>query len=194
MSAITDLFPRTRAEVIRLLFTGGNQEIHLRDIARLAGMSPAALQKELTYLTHKEFVLNRRDGNRLYYRANPAHPLFPELCGIAMKTTGITVELNKALSAVEGIDLAWIFGSVAAQTATSQSDVDLIVLGSVGLRKLTPFLRGVAQKLGREINPVCMTLAEWHKKMLSGDVFVTRLSDEPKLWLKGGADELAAMV
>jgi predicted nucleotidyltransferase len=193
MSAITDLFPRARAEILRLLFSGGSMEIHLRDLARLAGMSPAALQKELTHLTNKEFVLMRRDGNRAYYRANAAHPLFTDLCGIALKTTGIATELSKSLSNVDGIDCAWIFGSVAAQTATSKSDVDLLVLGSMGLRKLTPALRGVAQALGREINPVCMSVAEWREKKRSGDAFVTRVANEPKVWLKGGADELAAM-
>jgi|688.fasta_scaffold38854_5 predicted nucleotidyltransferase len=193
MSAITDLFPRTRAEILRLLFSNGNLEIHLRDLARLAGMSPAALQKELTHLTNKEFVLMRRDGNRVYYRANAAHPLFAELCGIALKTTGIAAELSRSLSNVDGIVCAWIFGSVAAQTATSQSDVDLLVLGSVGLRKLTPALRGVAQALGREINPVCMSVTEWLEKKRRGDAFVTRVANEPKLWLKGGADELATM-
>ena len=57
MNALTDLFPKARAEILRLLFAGGNQEIHLRDLARLAALSPAALQKELTSLAAKEFVL-----------------------------------------------------------------------------------------------------------------------------------------
>lgn len=193
MGALSDLFPKTRAEILRLLFETGDQEIHLRDLARLAGLSPAALQKELTSLAAKELVLTRRDGNRLYYRANTAHPLYPELRGIVLKTSGIAAELGRALEAVGGIDLALIFGSVAAGTATGQSDVDLLVIGSTGLRKLTPALRGVADSLGREINPVCLTPAEWGKKLRSGDAFAARVVNEPKLWLKGGPDALAAM-
>lgn len=193
MSTLSDLFPKTRAEILRLLFESGDQEIHLRDLARLAGLSPAALQKELTSLATKEFVLSRRDGNRLYYRANIAHPLYPELRGIVLKTTGVATELGRALSSVEGIDFALIFGSVAAGTATARSDVDLLVIGNTGLRKITPALRGVAETLGREINPVCFTPAEWREKRRKGDAFVTRVSAEPKLWLKGGPDALAAM-
>ncbi len=86
MNALSDLFPKARSEILRLLFETGEQEIHLRDIARLAEMSPAALQKELTALASKELVLTRRDGNRLYYRANTAHPLYPELNGLVVKT------------------------------------------------------------------------------------------------------------
>jgi predicted nucleotidyltransferase len=193
MSALSDLFPKTRTEIFRLLFVDGNQEIHLRDLARLAGLSPAALQKELTTLATKELVLTRRDGNRLYYRANIGHLLYPELHGIVLKTSGIAAELGRALFPVEGIDLALIFGSVAAGTATSKSDVDLLVLGNTGLRKITPALRGVAETLGREINPVCFTPAEWREKRAKGDAFATRVSAEPKLWLKGDPDALAAM-
>jgi DNA-binding transcriptional ArsR family regulator len=193
MSALSDLFPKTRAEILRLLFETGDQEIHLRDLARLASLSPAALQKELTSLAAKELVTTRRDGNRLYYRANTAHPLYPELRGLVLKTSGIAAELRRALEPVDGIDLALIFGSVAAGNATGQSDVDLLVIGSTGLRKLTPALRGIADSLGREINPICITPAEWREKLHRGDAFAARVSAEPKLWLKGGPDALAAM-
>jgi len=193
MSALSDLFPKARAEILRLLFETGEQEIHLRDLARLAALSPAALQKELTSLAAKELVLTRRDGNRLYYRANTGHPLYPELHGITLKTSGIAAELGRALAPVAGIDLALIFGSVAAGTATGKSDVDLLVIGTPGLRKISPALRGVADALGREINPVCLTPAEWRDKLGRGDAFARRVAAEPKLWLKGGPDALAAM-
>ena len=193
MSALSDLFPKARAEIFRLLFETGDQEIHLRDLARLAALSPSALQKELTSLANKELVLTRRDGNRLYYRANTAHPLYPELHGITLKTSGISAELTRALAPVQGIDLALIFGSVAAGTATGKSDVDLLIIGNTGLRKLTPGLRGLADSLGREINPICLTPAEWRDKRAKDDAFAKRVSAEPKIWLKGGPDALAAM-
>ena len=193
MNALSDLFPKARAEIFRLLFETGDREIHLRDLARLAALSPAALQKELTSLAAKELVLTRRDGNRLYYRANTAHPLFQDLRGLVLKTSGIGPEIARALSAAEGIDLAFVFGSVAAGTASGSSDVDLLVIGSVGLRKLTTALRGLADSLAREINPVCLTAAEWREKRRKRDAFATRVATEPKLWLKGGPDALAAM-
>jgi len=193
MNALRDLFPKARAEIFRLLFEPQGQEIHLRDLARLAHLSPAALQKELTFLAAKEFVLTRRDGNRLYYRANTAHPLYPDLRGLTLKTSGIAATLSGALADLPGIQCAFIFGSVAAGTATSQSDVDLVILGSTGLRQITPVLRGAAETLGREINPVSFTPVEWREKLKRRDAFATRVSTEPKLWLKGGPDALAAM-
>ena len=193
MNLLTDLFPKAKAEIFRLLFAQGNQENHLRDLARMAELSPAALQKELTALAAKELVLTRRDGNRLYYRANPAHPLYPELHGMALKTSGITAALTQVLANISGINTALIFGSVAAGTANSQSDIDLLILGHIGLRKLAPVLRKSSESLGREINPVCLTPEEWQQKLAKGDALAQRIAIEPKLMLKGGIDAIAAM-
>ncbi len=193
MGGLCDLFPKTRAEILHLLFETANQEIHLRDLARLAGLSVAAVQKELTSMAAKGYVLTRRDGNRLYYRANATHPLYPELHGLARKTSGMVGQLRRALAKVEGLDVAFIFGSVAADTHTSGSDLDLLAIGSAGLRKTSAALAGLSDSLSREITPVCLTANEWREKVRSADVFATHVLNEPKLWLKGGPDELAAM-
>ena len=193
MSTLTDLFPKARAEILRLLFDDPAKEVHLRDLARHAGLTPAALQRELGNLSSAGLVTPRRDGNRLYFRANTGHPLYPELHGLVIKTTGIATELRQALLPVVGIDVAFIFGSAAAGTLGSSSDVDVLILGSAGLRKVTPVLRGIAQSLGREINPFCITPDEWTAKLSAGDAFVSRVAAEPKLWLKGGPDAFATM-
>jgi predicted nucleotidyltransferase len=187
------IFPKARAEVLRLLFADAGKEAHVRDLARLAGLTPAAMQKELSYLQELGLVVGERDGNRLYYRAEVTHPLFPELRGLTVKTTGIVHELRKALEKVPGVDLAFVFGSVAAGTAKPGSDVDVMLIGTAGLRKVTPALRGVSELLGREINPHCLTVDEWRLKRSKKDAFVNRILSEPKLWLKGDDDELGKL-
>lgn len=193
MTDLTALFPKARAETLRLLFNAPGKELHLRDMARLATLSPGAMQKELTYLQEIGLVASRRDGNRLYYRAETAHPLFPELRGLVAKTTGIVPELTKALADLPGVALAFVFGSVAAGTAKADSDVDVMVIGTVGLRRVTPALRRVSSRLSREINPHCLTADEWRLRRSKKDVFIKRVLSEPKLWLKGGGDELGKL-
>lgn len=190
---LTALFPRTRAEVFRLLFEDPSRELHLRDLAREAGLSPAALQRELASLAGSGLVLSRRDGNRHYFKANTGHPWYADLHGLVGKTTGIVPALRNALAPLEGITFAFVFGSMAAGDATASSDVDLLILGSIGLRKLTPALRGLSQTFSRELNPYCMTTEEWRRKCKSGDAFARRVTREPKLWLKGDADVFGAM-
>lgn len=58
---LTAIFPKARAEVFRLLFAEPGKEVHLRDLARLAGLTPAAMQKELAYLQEIGMVKGERD-------------------------------------------------------------------------------------------------------------------------------------
>lgn len=78
------------------------KEAHVRDLARLADMTPAAMQKELGYLLEIGLVNCERDGNRLYFRAETTHPLIAELRGLVVKTTGIVPELREAQEKVPG--------------------------------------------------------------------------------------------
>lgn len=193
MLTLSQLFPKARSEILRLLFGDPDQELHVRDLARQAGLTPAAIQRELARLVDAGLLISRRDGNRLYVHADRTHPIYPELRGLVTKTSGVAAAIRQALDPVEGIEWAFLFGSTAAGTDTPSSDIDLLAIGSAGLRAISPILRPLANTLGREINPHCLTPAEWLEKWKRGDVFVSRLHSEPKLWLKGTPDALAEL-
>ena len=53
----------------------------------------------------------------------------------------------------------YLFGSHAWGTPTEDSDVDLMVIGDIGLRDIAPRLRPAIDSIGREINPVVMSPA-----------------------------------
>lgn len=176
-----------------MLFSGSEQELHLREVARQSGLTPAGIQKELDGLAKTGLIVPRRDGNRLYYRAATEHPLYPELRGLVTKTTGIQAQLREAIATIPGVEIAFIFGSVATGTAAASSDVDVMIIGTVGLRRLAPAMRRVSETASREINPHCLTAEEWSAKVKKRDIFVSRISTEPKLWIKGGPHELGRL-
>jgi predicted nucleotidyltransferase len=97
--------------------------------------------------------------------------------------------LAEALRGVKGIEAAFVFGSLAAGAGKGASDVDLFVIGDAGLRALAPVLRRATDSLGREINPVTMTAAEFRQRR-GKDAFVRDVLRKEKLFVKGGADEL----
>ncbi|MDQ8198186.1 nucleotidyltransferase domain-containing protein [Pelagicoccus enzymogenes] len=193
MVTLHSLFSKARAEIFRLLLLDPKKELHLRDIARQSGMAVGGLQKEVQRLEELELIASRRDGNRLYFRGNESHPIYPELRGIVEKTSGLSDLLMEAIEGLEGIQLAFVFGSTASGEAKANSDVDFFAIGSVGLRKLTPKLRPVSESLGREINPYTITTKGFSKKAASGDAFIQSVLNAPKLWIKGSDDELTAM-
>lgn len=186
------LFPQVRAEVLRLLFADASRELHLRDLTRQSGLGLGTVQGELEKLSQADLVTSRRDGNRRYFRANASHPLFADLQQIVLKTAGMRDVLADVLRGVTGVEVAFVFGSLAANAGKAASDVDLLVIGEVSLRKLVPVLRGAGEKLGREINPVTMSAAEFAKGRAKNPFLVDVLG-KPKLFVKGGPDELARL-
>ena len=189
-SLFSTLFSTSRSEVLRLLFPQPGTELYLREIQRASGLALRSIQLELETLLAHDLIVARRDGNRVYYRANSRHAIFPELQGLVLKTAGLADVLRDALAEVSGIKVAFIFGSVASGMERAESDVDLMVLGEIGLRPLAPLLRIASQSLNREINPHVMTIPEWQRKTAGADVFVNRVLQEPKIWLRGNEDEL----
>lgn len=189
MRLLPILFPRVRAEVLRLLFADATRELHLRDLTRQSGLGLGTVQDELEKLSAADLVTSMRAGNRRYYRANARHPLFPDLQQLVLKTAGLRDVLVSALKDVKGIEVAFVFGSLAAGSGRAASDVDLLVIGEAGLRALAPGLRRASESLGREINPVTMTAVEYARGKKKHPLLLD-LADKEKLFIIGGADEL----
>lgn len=189
MNLLHQLFPQGRAEILRLLFAAPDREMHLRDLARQSGLNVKSIQTELEKLSQADLVSSERDGNRRYFRANATHPLFADLRQIVLKTAGLRDVLADALKPVKGVEVAFVFGSLAHGSGKAASDVDLLVIGAASLRALSPALRAAGQVLGREINPVTLTAAEFRRGRKQNP-FLADVLGKPMLFVKGGPDEL----
>ena len=55
---------------------------------------------------------------------NDSHPLYPEIRSLVLKTSGLADVIREA-PGQESIRLAFVFGSVANGSETSESDIDL---------------------------------------------------------------------
>lgn len=187
------LSSRVRAELFRLLFGLSEVPIHTRELHRRSGLSLGTVQQELRKLVRLGLIVARKDGNRVCYSANREHPLYVDIHRMVLKTSGLAHVLRAALTGA-GVELAFVFGSMARGDAGASSDVDLLVVGGLGLRKLTERLSGVADQLGREVNPHIMNAETLRKRIRAKEHLVTRIMHEQKLFVVGSADELAAMV
>lgn len=190
MSSLADIIgSKSRSEIFRLLFERPGTELYLRELHRQSGLSIRPIQEELAKLKEVGLVKVRIDGNRVYYSANTEHPLFPEIRSLVEKTSGVEVLLREALSDSE-IQFAFIFGSVASGTASPKSDLDLLVIGDLGLRKLTVLLRGMTNRIGRLVSPHVMTAQEFNRKVHEKDHFISTVMKAKKIFVIGDEREL----
>ncbi|MEW6387075.1 MAG: nucleotidyltransferase domain-containing protein [Thermodesulfobacteriota bacterium] len=193
MGTLSDILSsRVRAEIFRLLFGLDEKELHLREMERQASLSLSTIRQDLQKLVKLDLVTTRRDGNRLYYRANTEHPLYPDIRNLVLKTAGL-VEIFKSVLGREGVKVAFVFGSLAINKERAASDVDLMVIGTVGLRTLSSWLSGVSDQIGREVNPHTMTVEEFRRRKEKGDHFLSNVLESPKLFIIGNENNLAAM-
>lgn len=181
-----------KAEIFRLLFGPVDRELHVREIERQSGFADSTVRQELRRLARLGLITGRKDGNRLCYSANHAHPLYPDLRNLVLKTSGLVEVLREALQN-PAITVAFVFGSIASQQDRPESDVDLMVIGRVGLRKLATLLSGVSVRLGREINPHTLTVEEFARRRAAREHFLTQILAAPKLFVLGTEHELEAM-
>lgn len=193
MAKLDRLFlSRSRAEVFRILFGVAEAELHVRAIERASGLNINAIRTELANLKELDLVVERRDGNRLYYAANRSHPLHEELRSIVLKTAGLGDVLKSALGGL-AIRVAFVFGSIGRAEEKARSDLDLLIVGSVGLRSVARALQGTAERIGREVNAVTMTAAEFKERLAKDDAFIKDVMAKPKIFVVGDQNELAAV-
>jgi len=188
------LFSSTQQRVLGYLFGQPERSFFANELIGLVGAGSGAVQRELKRLAESGLVTVTRRGNQKHFQANPASPIFDELCAIVRKTFGLAGPLREALAQLaEQIDAAFVYGSVAKKSDTAASDIDLMVVSdSLTYADLFGALEEVAGKLGRPVNPTVYSRAELARRVGEGNAFVMRVLAQPKLWLIGDEHVLAA--
>lgn len=191
---IDALFPKTRRDILAATYSQPQRWWYLSELAQQLNTTPSSLQRELQSLVSSGILRQRRDGRRTYFQAETESPIFAELRGIITKTLGVAEALRDALLKFgDRISCAFLYGSVARRQEHTLSDVDLMVIGSVGLSELSPHLQAFEKKFKREINATCYSPEEFRKKAEAENHFVMSVLGGEKTFLKGDEDELGSL-
>ena len=188
------LFPKGRQRVLAVLFGNPDRSFYANEVIALAQSGTGSVQRELAALSEAGLLTVTRQGNQKHYQANAGAPVFAELRGLVMKTTGLADVLRAALAPLAPqIDAAFVYGSVAKQQDTAQSDIDLLVVSAhLGYADVFGALENATVSLGRKVNPSLYTPADIAKRIKQDNAFVTRVLQQPKIWLIGNEEQLRA--
>lgn len=191
MGSATDiLFGKTRQAVLARLYDVPVKTYYLRELSRQTGISVGALQKELRTLLGADLIVSEKDGNRVSYRANTSHPVYPELLALVRKTCGIRSMIRRALEPLEEhIRFAAIYGSMARQAEHARSDIDLLVVGDISLGSLLDVLQPLEDVFAREISVRLFSPDEFRRKLEDRDRFVAGVVNGPLEILMGELDD-----
>ena len=186
------LFPKVRQRVLAVLFGNPDRSFYANEVIALAQSGTGAVQRELAALLDAGLLLMTRRGNQKHFQANSAAPVFAELRGLVLKTMGLADVLRAALAPLEAqVSTAFVYGSVAKQQDTAHSDIDvLIVSATLGYADVFGALESATTQLGRKVNPTLYTPKDISKRVAQDNAFVTRVLQQPKIWLIGSEVQL----
>lgn len=191
MKSLADqLLGSSRAAVLAVLLLRPEESLHVRELARLTGVSPGTLHRELRALTEMGLLHRRAVGRQVFYAANRACPVFEDLAGLLRKTAGLIDVLRSALVPLTNrIERAFVYGSMASGQTHAHSDIDVMVIGDLGFADVVLALAPAQESLRREINPTVLRATDFKRKRRQVDGFVAKVLKGPTLWLLGPNDE-----
>jgi len=164
---------------------------YLHELARSVNLRPSSIQRDAAILVAAGILIRRKDGNRVYFKADPACPIFSEIRDLLIKTVALVDILRKALQPfAPRMPIAFVYGSIASSEERSSSDVDLMIIGSVRLADVAAALRELEPQVGRSINPTVYSPTEFAKKLKTGNNFLKTVIAGKKLFIFGNGDDL----
>ena len=185
------LFTPVQQRVLGLLFGQPDRRFQGAELIRLAKAGTGAPHRLLQRLASCGLVRVDAVGRQKFYQANPAAPIHNELVALVRKTVGLRQPLREALMPLaDDIELAFVFGSVAAGEDRAGSDIDLMVVAhSLDYATLFNALQSAEQALDRPVNPNIVAPAEWARKRRQKDGFIARVAARPRLLVIGEDDD-----
>lgn len=163
------------------LFVFSEGPLTLSELARRAGTSVAGAHKEVERLEASGLVTSKSSGRSRLVEPNRVSPVYQELHGLLTKSMGPEPLLRAALSEINGIETAFIFGSWADPNQRAPQDIDLMVIGDPDIGEVYDSVSEVEGEVGRPINVVIRSREEW---AIAEGAFERAVQRRPKIELK----------
>ena len=185
---------KTKRKLLTLLLTNPKRRFYVREISRDIKENINSVRCELKKLSSIGLVSSEKEANLLYYKINIRCPVYKELKSLIYKTEAFGSYLKEISSFPNDIQLAFVYGSTAYNQEWERSDIDLFVVGDIDGEKLHRYISEIEEKIGREINTVHMSPAEFKVKIKKKDAFLKRVVSGEKIFVKGDEGALSRII
>ena len=181
---------KARKKLLSFFLSNEKNQYYLRELERLTGISVGNIRRELNTLKADRFFVTEKKGNLLFYKINEQHPLYKEIKKILMTEIGIEAEIRDMFDKIKGVEVAFIYGSYASKKHRTDSDVDILIVGSPNRDLLSEEVSKLEKKYQKEINYQVYSRAGYREKLTSKNSFLIEIKKRPKIFLIGKDDDL----
>lgn len=157
---------KMRVRILMRLFLNPEQQAYLRGLAGEFGASTSQVREELQHLSEAGLLNSQKTGRQMNYKANQAHPLFPELQSMVKKSLGMDHIIESILERLGTLDMAYLIGDYAEGKDTGL--IDLVLIGKIDKTNLDDLTKKAERYIKRKIRTLVLTQDEYDKM---GDIF-----------------------
>ncbi|MCB4757233.1 MAG: nucleotidyltransferase domain-containing protein, partial [Elusimicrobia bacterium] len=180
------LFNKSKTMLLRIFFTNPDRAFYVHELGKILNKKPGIFHRALNQLENDGFLTSRFQANARYFKANPNHPLFPELKNIVFKTAGVEASLKSLFQTLKNAKAALIYGSFAKGLDRADSDIDILVIGEPLVEnQLIRKLKKLENDLQREINFTLYSEEEYAEKRKVQDPFLEEVLNQKTILIKG---------
>lgn len=165
----------------------------ITDLARVLDAPEPTVYREVRRLMDADLVTGTRVGRSVVVRPAADNPATAPLRQLLVVTYGPVPFLEQALSDVDGITEAYVYGSWAArwhgEVGPAPGDIDVLVVGTPDREAVYDALNGIDSVLGREVNVTFVSPERWKA---GEETFLAALRERPLVGLALGRENGAA--
>ena len=185
---------KVRVSLLSLLLLNAEEKFYPLQVQKLKGLPYTAIRRELAKMEKLGLLFRTKEGNRSYYQVNKDFFLFSELKSMVLKTAGLGDVIRDGINKEDDILVAFIYGSYAKGEEISTSDIDVLVIGNLSSKRLRSLIAKAEGRVKRQINSFLYTPQELKRKFKSNNHFVKSVLNSPKIFIKGGKEDLRQII
>lgn len=163
---------KTRIKLLMRLFFNPQTRSYLRELSKEFNLSTNAVREELNQLTRTNLLKSEKHGRQVHYRANPDHPLFPELKSMVAKVLGVDQVIDSIVTRLGDLEQAYLIDDYAEGKDTGI--IDLVLVGNIDQYHLNDLTRKTERYINRKIRALVLSRSELYD-------FLPKLERRPHL-------------
>ncbi|RCX33452.1 winged helix-turn-helix domain-containing protein [Thioalbus denitrificans] len=146
---------KTRVRILMRLFLNPDGQAYLRELAEEFAISPSQVKDELDQLSQAGLLVSAKQGRQVNFRANRAHPLFPELHSMVQKALGMDRILESIVQRLGRLERAFLLDDYAV--GRDSGIIDLGLVGEIDHANLADLTAKTERYIGRKIRTLVLS-------------------------------------
>ncbi len=158
---------KTRVKILLKFFMNPSIKGYLRELAKEMQESTNSVRVELDKLVEAGYLKKEKEKNKIFYRANVQHKLFPEIHSLVKKYLGIDILIENVIMNLGDLKEGFVIGDYAK--GIDSGVIDIVLVGKIDEVYLFQLIKKAENILNRKIRFLILTPEEkeQYKKILN---------------------------